>query len=93
MMSAQAIDKQNITRLVLKEESATAEPNFYNSTPLDFSLTGILGQEMAQPLSDMQAVLQEIESTHAFTSSNLLLFGWLSSQHASWPCKANKSPG
>ena len=74
MMSAQAIDKQNITRLVLKEESATAEPNFYNSTPPDFSLTGILGQEMAQPLSDMQAVLQEIESTHAFTSSNLASF-------------------
>lgn len=37
----------------------------------DLSLVGILGQEMAQPLTDMQAVLLEMDSSKTFTYDNL----------------------
>ena len=71
MTSAQATNKQAVSSTVLAEQSASAAFKPAISIPPDFLLTGILGQEMAQPLSDMQAVLLEIENSQTFTSSNL----------------------
>lgn len=71
MTPAQAINKQAVGPTVLAEQSASAAFKPASSISPDFLLTGILGQEMAQPLSDMQTVLLEIESSQAFTSNHL----------------------